>query len=122
MSPSEALGSPIFGFYAVASAGVLGGAGALISILRYGFGKDVRHAWNSYRGWLFMAPIALGSIFAGRETVIVFLTAVAIFGFKEFAKSTGLYRDWIMTGTVYLGIIAVGVVSLVKDPSSGMPG
>jgi phosphatidate cytidylyltransferase len=122
MSPGEALASPVFQFYAAASAGVLGSAGVLLSVLRYGFQKDVRHAWNAYRGWLFMVPIALGSIFAGRETVIVSLTAVAIFGFKEFAQSTGLYRDWIITGTVYLGIVAVGVVSLVKDPSSGTPG
>jgi len=27
--------------------------------------------------------------------------------FKEFARATGLYRDWWMTGAVYLGIAAV---------------
>jgi len=37
-------------------------------------------------------------------------------------RATGLYRDWFLTGGVYLGIIALGVVSLVRDPNSGRPG
>jgi phosphatidate cytidylyltransferase len=41
---------------------------------------------------------------------------------KEFARATGLYRDWWMTGAVYLGIAAVGVTSLVSPPHGGPPG
>jgi phosphatidate cytidylyltransferase len=41
---------------------------------------------------------------------------LAIFGFKEFARASGLYRDWWMTGAVYSGIITVGVASLMSHP------
>ena len=69
-----------------------------------------------------MIPLGLGAIFLGREATIVFFTIVAIFGFKEFARATGLYHDWWMTGAVYLGIIAVGVISLVPRSVPDVPG
>jgi len=116
MSPRAALASPIFLFYVALAAGLLLGAGLLLAVLRWGFGRNVDHAWKAYRGWLLMLPLLGVAIFLGRETTITFFTLVAIFGFKEFARATGLYQDWLMTGTVYLGIIAVGVVSLVADP------
>ena len=56
------------------------------------------------------------------EAAIVFLTVVAIFGFREFARATALYNDRIITGTVYLGIIAMGVVCWMSNPSDGKPG
>ena len=115
MSPSAAFTSPVFQFYLAIAAGLLIGAGALLAVLRWGLGKDVEHAWKAYRGWLIMVPLLLGVIFLGRETTIVFFTIVAIFGFKEFARATGLYRDWFMTGAVHLGIIAAGVLSLVAE-------
>jgi phosphatidate cytidylyltransferase len=43
-------------------------------------------------------------------------------GFKEFSKATGLYRDWWMTGAVYLGIAAVGTTSLVSQPQGAEAG
>jgi phosphatidate cytidylyltransferase len=61
-------------------------------------------------------------IFAGRIETIIFFTLVALLGFKEFARATGLYRDWVMTGAVYLGIIACGIVTLVTDPWLDVPG
>src|SRR5690606_31039621 len=61
-------------------------------------------------------------IFLGRAAAIVFFTAVAIFGFKEFARATGLYRDWVMTSVVYLGIVAAGLLALWTDPERGVQG
>ena len=60
--------------------------------------------------------------FLGRDAAIVFLTVVAILGFREFARATELYHDRIITGTVYLGIIATGVVCWMSNPSDGKPG
>jgi hypothetical protein len=117
MSPSAALASPIFHFYLSFTAGAMITAGALLALLRWTRGQDVERAWKSYRGWLFMIPLLLGTIFLGRGVTIVFFTTVAIFGFKEFSRATGLYQDWLMTGAVYLGIAAAGILSLVKDPS-----
>jgi phosphatidate cytidylyltransferase len=122
MSPSHALESPVFRFYATIAIGLLVGVGVLLAIMKWALRKNVEHAWNSYRGWLMMVPLLLGAIFLGRVATIVFFTMVAVFGLKEFARATGLYRDWIMTGVVYLGVMAVGVTSLVPDPFLGTPG
>src|SRR6476646_4584595 len=122
MSPSEAIKSDVFLFYLSIAAGLLVVAGVILGVLRWGFGKNVEHAWQSYRGWLIMVPLALGAIFLGRAAAIVFFTILAIFGCKEFARATGLYRDWFMTGGVYLGILACGVTSLVTDPRLGVHG
>jgi phosphatidate cytidylyltransferase len=69
-----------------------------------------------------MAPLALALIFAGRVPFIVGITLLALFGFKEFARASGLYRDWWMTGAVYAGITAVGAASLVPHPRGFEPG
>ena len=122
MSPQAALQSGIFREYALITAAVLVAAGLALSLLRWGFKKNVLSIWATYRSWLIMAPLALGSVFAGRVTVIVFFCALAGFGFKEFARATGLYRDWWMTRAVYLGITAVGVTSLVRQPQGEEPG
>ena len=122
MSPTAALDSPVFLFYAGLVAGLLIVAGTAIAILHWGVRRDVTHAWNAYRGWLFIVPVVFGAIFLGRVVSIVFFTIVAVFGFKEFARATGLYRDWGMTGAVYLGIIACGVMLLPTDPGTGNPG
>ena len=53
---------------------------------------------------------------------IVFFTIIAGLGLKEFARATGLYRDWIMMAVVYLGVTAVGIATLVADPFLGTPG
>src|SRR4051812_26006610 len=122
MTPTAALQSPVFLFYLTVAAGLLVVAGAILAVLRFGLHKNVEHAWKAYLGWLIMAPLGLGAIFLGREATIVFFTALAVFGFKEFARATGLYQDWFMTGGVYLGIIAVGIASLVPDPNLHVPG
>jgi phosphatidate cytidylyltransferase len=63
-----------------------------------------------------MVPVLLGLIFAGRIATIVGFGIIASMGFKEFARATGLYRDWLMTGGVYLGIVGVCCCSLGSHP------
>jgi phosphatidate cytidylyltransferase len=91
-------------------------------LLEWGLGANVGHAWNAYRGWLFIVPLLILTFFLGREAAIVFLTAVAILGFREFACATDLHTDRIISGTVCLGIIATGVVCGITNPSTGEPG
>jgi len=116
MSPAEAIASEVFRVYLILIAALLVVAGAVLAVLRWGLRRDVGHAWKAYRGWLVIVPLLVGTIFLGRAATIFFITAVSIFGFKEYARATGLYRDWVMTALVYLGIVAVGVVSFVPDP------
>ena len=122
MSPSTALSSDIFRSYAGIVLLLLVLGGLVIGLLRWGLQRDVHHAWQSFTSWLIMAPLVLLGVFAGRVPVIVLFSLLAIFAFKEYARATGLYRDWLMTGTVYLGILAVGVVSALVDPNEQVPG
>jgi phosphatidate cytidylyltransferase len=114
-------GNAVFLSYVMIVGGLLLVAGLLLFSL-YLAGKDVSSPLRTYVGWLVMIPIVLGTLLLGREGVIVGVTLLAAFGFREFARATGLYEDWWMTGLVYLAIAALGVVTLVQDPRLGQPG
>jgi Predicted CDP-diglyceride synthetase/phosphatidate cytidylyltransferase len=116
MTPQAALHDDIFRTYLYIVLAILGVAGVVLSVLRFGLKKEIRSVWLTYRSWLMMAPLIFGSIFAGRIVVIVFFCVLAGLAFKEFARATGLYRDWWTTGAVYLGIIAVGITCLMRQP------
>jgi phosphatidate cytidylyltransferase len=122
MSPSAALTSEIFWTYTKLAVALIGGAGVVLFILTYGLKRQIGGVWRTYVGWIFIVPIVLGVVFAGRGATIVGVTLLALFGFKEFARATGLYRDWWMTGAVNLGIMAVAASSLVSDPLLHRPG
>jgi phosphatidate cytidylyltransferase len=122
MSPSTALESPVFLLYLSLAGGLLLVGGIILAALRWGIGKNVSHAWSAYCGWLMMVPVLLLVFFLGREACIVFVTIVALLGFREYARATGLLADRIITAAVYLGIIAAGVACLINDPASGQTG
>lgn len=122
MSPHAALQNEVFRTYFVVIAAVLALAGVALSFLKWVLRKNVTSIWTTYRSWLIMAPLLLGCIFAGRTVTIVFFGLLAGLGFKEFARATGLYKDWWMTGAVYTGIIAVVVTSLMRQPQGLEPG
>jgi phosphatidate cytidylyltransferase len=121
MSIDAAIHSEVFLTYLIIVGGLLLFVALLLALL-HGLGRDVSSIARTYRGWLIMAPIVLGTIFLGRTATIIGVTALAIFGFKEFARATGLYDDWWLTGVVYVGIVALGIVSLVPDPRLGTLG
>jgi phosphatidate cytidylyltransferase len=122
MSPHAALHDPIFRLYCAIIASTLAGGGVVLAALQFGFNKRLGAVWSTYRSWLVIVPIGLGVVFAGRVPAIIGVTLLAIVGFKEFARASGLYRDWWMTGAVYAGICAVGCASLVRDPHRGESG
>jgi len=122
MNPQEALQNPIFMMYLRIVAGLIVGAGAALAFFTWVLKKEMRSVWLTYRSWLIMAPLILGSVFLGRVVTIIVLSLLSILGFKEFARATGLYRDWWMTGAVYTGIVAVCVTALVKHPTAENPG
>src|SRR5437867_7490977 len=121
MSPTRALQSPAFLFFLALAAGLLVVGGVVLAVLKWGLRKSVGHAWAAYGGWLFMVPVPLLVYFLGREACIAFVTLVAIVGFHEFARATGLSRDGILTGAVYGGIGATGVVCVMTDPTDRTP-
>jgi phosphatidate cytidylyltransferase len=121
MTPQEALKSPVFLSYLWIIGGLLAGAGCVLALMGWVLKKNIQSVWTTYRSWLVMAPLLMGSIFLGRLVTITALTLVALLGFKEFARATGLYRDWWMTGAVYIGILAIGVTTIVRHPSGQDP-
>ncbi len=78
--------------------------------------------FKTYWSWMAIAGLGLVVVFAGRIATIIGITALAIYAFKEFARASGLYRDWWMTGAAYAGIVAVGIASLVTNPRGQEPG
>jgi phosphatidate cytidylyltransferase len=110
MSPTIALHSRIFFTYLRIAIGILVLAGVILLILQHVFRKDVRSTW------LTMVPLVAVAVFLGRTAVIAGTTLLAIFGFKEFARASGLYRDWWMTSAVYAAIVAVGYTAWMPDP------
>ena len=106
MSPTIALHDDTFRRYVVITIALLALAGLVLLLLRVVAKKDVRSVWLTYRSWLVMVPIIAVTIFLGREAVIVGAGLLAIFCFKEYARATGLYADWWITGVVYVLILA----------------
>lgn len=108
--------------YLLIAAGILLFAGSAIVILKFVLRKNAEHAWHSFRGWLVMIPLVVGAILLGRVATIVFFGIVAIVGITEYARATGLYRDWLVTGIGYAGIAAVTLVTLVSPPGEAIAG
>ncbi|MHC4955592.1 MAG: phosphatidate cytidylyltransferase [Planctomycetota bacterium] len=116
-----ALDDPVFLRFLWICGGLLGAGAVLLGVARVA-GRDTRHAWTSFRAWLVMVPLFLLAVFIGRTATVAFLTLVAILAFKEFARGTGLYRDWWMTVTAYIGIVGVALTVWVQDPTFDRPG
>jgi len=121
MTFSAAISNDIFLTYVMVIVGLLAVAGLMLGLMT-ALGKNVSSVWRTYRGWLVMVPLVLGTILLGRTATIVGVALLAMFGFKEFARATGLYEDWWLTGLVYLAIVVLGVASFVSDPRLNYPG
>ena len=122
ISPQAALHDPVFRAYLLIVPATLALGGAVLGFLSWGLKKELGPIWKTYRSWLVMAAIGLLVVFAGHMAVIGGVTLLSILGFKEFARASGLYRDWWMTGAVYAGIFAVGVASFMPQPRGQEPG
>jgi phosphatidate cytidylyltransferase len=108
--------SPVFRTYVAIAMVVLVVAGGVLAVMQWVLRKNVAPIWRTYRSWLVMAPALLILLAAGRVPTIIGFTILAVIGFKEFARATGLYRDWWMVSAAYAGIIAVGMSCLMPQP------
>jgi phosphatidate cytidylyltransferase len=122
MSPQIALHDPVFRTYFAIVLVSLAIGGAVLGFLRFILKRETASMFQTYWSWILMAAIGLVVVFLGRIPTIAGVTLLGIYAFKEFARASGLYRDWWMTGAVYTGIIAVGVASLISHPRGEEPG
>lgn len=112
----------VFRNYVLIIGGMLLFAGLALSVLQFVLRKNVSGIWQTYKSWLFMAPLILVAVGSGRIVTILFIYAIALLAFKEFARATGLYRDWWMTGCVYIGIIGLAAITILPNPNNGQNG
>jgi phosphatidate cytidylyltransferase len=122
MNFQAALHDPSVRFLGGFILGALFVAGLALLLLKYAFGKNVTSVWRIYQGWLIMIPTVLAAVLLGREATITLFSIVALIGFREFARATGLYRDWWMTGAVYVSIGAIFIIAILTDPYNGRHG
>lgn len=113
MAPSTALHDPVFRAYLGIVLSLLLGAGMVLAVLQFVLRVQLGGVWQTYRSWLWMAPLVALAIFAGRVPFTIGVTVVALLAFLEFARISGLALDGWMSGAVCLGIIAVGVAALL---------
>jgi len=122
MSFSDAWNSPIYRTYLTITVTALLLGGAILAYLTLIRHRPSLSLWATYRGWLMIAPLVLGTIALGRAAVIVFVTALGIAAFVEFARATTLLKNRLMSAVVVLAIVSVGVVAWVPDPRLEKPG
>ena len=113
---------PLLAAYSSAILALLVVAGLALAFVSLGLKKDVAGPWRTYRGWLIMIPLLLGALWLGRTATVIGIGLLSIAAFKEFARATGLYRDWWYTITAYLGIVAVTTLALTAQPRTGAAG
>jgi phosphatidate cytidylyltransferase len=116
MSPQIALHDPVFRAYFWIVLISLAIAGAVLGFLRFVLKKETASMFKTYWSWILIAGLGFIVVFLGRIPTIVGVTLLAIYAFKEFAHASGLHRDSWMTGAVYVGIVTVGIASLVSHP------
>jgi phosphatidate cytidylyltransferase len=119
MSWRVALADPVFRRYGVIVIGLLALSGAALASIRWGLRRDVKKVWTIWRSWVVMAPLGLLVVALGREAVIVGVTILAVFAFKEFARATGLYQDWGITGAVYAVIVGMAAAAWAGEGAGG---
>jgi phosphatidate cytidylyltransferase len=122
MSFYAAVHSRVVLIYLAIFAGILLAAGAVLSWLTWGARKNVSSIWATYWSWMVLTPLAIGLLLWGRVPFVLFLVVLSILGVKEFARATGLYKDWWMTGAVYVAIAALGVTIAMQNPFHPLPG
>jgi phosphatidate cytidylyltransferase len=111
MELTNALVSWPFWCYTAAAAVLLACAWAGLFRLRRR-GQRLEDLHRLYWSSVLLAAVTVVAVFLGKEAFVLIVAASAVFACKEFARATGLYADWLFTGLVYLGILAVNVVAL----------
>jgi phosphatidate cytidylyltransferase len=71
-----------------------------------------RELWLRYGSWLVLLPLMFGPVLMGRVWTIGAVTILALLCLSEFARATGLFREYLTTAVVALGILAVNFAAL----------
>lgn len=102
----EGLAQPLPVYTALAAASVIV-FGVLLRLTRLTAG------WVPYRTWLVMLPVVLAALWLGTPAWATLVTVLSIYGFKEFARATGLYRERLFVLLVYTAMVAANAMAYV---------
>jgi len=116
MMGTFAFRDPVFHFYAKIWLGLLLGSGAILALLalvRRG-NTTLRSAFLTYRSWWMILPLMAFPLGLGRPATIIAITILSLACFHEFARATGLYRDWFFTGAVFFSILCLNYMAWIR--------
>lgn len=74
----------------------------------------MRVAWVPLRTWLFILPPLLAAVWLGAGVWTVFVALVSMYGFKEYAKASGLYRERGFVVVVLAAIAGINLAAFVQ--------
>ena len=98
MTSALAALSPLAAYTAIVAVGFVL-LGAVIAVTR------LRVAWTPYRTWIPLLAVIFAALWLGTWAWAILVTLVSIYGFKEFARATGLYREILFVLIVYAAIV-----------------
>ncbi len=112
MSVAEAVANPFFWAYTAGPAALLlaAGAGLFVQGRR---GRRLEEYRRVFWSWVVLVAVFTPALLVGREALALLVASAALFACHAFARATGLFADWVFTGLVYLGILAVNAVALL---------
>ena len=111
----HALDNPVVAGIVIAAAAVLVAA-PLIFVALSAAGKTSdklkKDLWDRYQSWLIFVPLMVGPVLLGAVWVIAAVGVLGIACYREFARATGLFREWIISICVVAGILALTFAEL----------
>ena len=106
----EAFAHPVSVWISVAVAVCLVGAWIAIRVLNSA-GKlgtsQYAELNNRTRSWCILAPLLIGPVLLGAAWVMVGVTVLSIWCYREYARATGLFRHSLLSLVVVIGILAL---------------
>ncbi|MCS6815234.1 MAG: phosphatidate cytidylyltransferase, partial [Cyanobacteria bacterium] len=99
----------VLGFYTALSAIVYGSLGIFIWL------KPLDVAKKPYLTWAVLLPLVFIPLWIHPWAWIAAITLLSIYGFKEFAKGTGLYAHWPYIVVVYTLMIGMALAAVAKN-------
>ena len=107
---THALDHPVVRGLVLATAAMLALAPVLIlavTALGKPDAKLRRDLWERYKSWLIFVPLMFVPVLLGAAWVILAVGLLGLACFREFARASGLFREWIISACVVLGILAL---------------
>ena len=112
---NTAFASPVTVGIVAAAAAVVVCAAAVIALLS-ATGRAspalVRELWLRTGSWAVLLPCLMGPVLWGRVPTILLFCVLGLLCLREYDRATGLFRDWLMSGTVALGVLFVTATAL----------